>query len=275
MGVRASGDYGRPKQALKVGVVAVVFAAFGCARQSSPAPAAGTSAVSTSAAAAPLPRPETRRRELERVIDANVGHAHLVRGMNRDTIEALDRACSPADLPILGELLLSEDRVHAMTAAEVLALRGAVGRAELESAAAKVKQNDPERFLLIDERLRSSHQAETAPDASAAMPLPAPVATPAPAAPDTPSLASQAKEEFRAFVASRQSCSASTDCSIISGSCPFDCYVPAAKASAAAVSAKLAALGERLDKAGNRCVYRCMSPPVPACVSGRCAAGER
>jgi hypothetical protein len=82
------------------------------------------------------------------------------------------------------------------------------------------------------------------------------------------------KQEFRAFVASRQSCSAPTDCSIVSGSCPFDCYIPVAKASLAAVNAKLETLGARLDKAGDRCVYRCVSPPEPTCVNGRCAAGQ-
>ncbi len=80
-----------------------------------------------------------------------------------------------------------------------------------------------------------------------------------------------AKEELRAFVAARQSCTTASECSIVSGSCPFGCFVPVAKASVGALDAKLKELGERLDRAGNRCVYRCMSPPVAACVDGRCA----
>lgn len=83
----------------------------------------------------------------------------------------------------------------------------------------------------------------------------------------------RAKEEFRAFVAARQSCSSATQCTIVVGSCPFGCFVPVAKTSSADVVAKLETLGADLDKAGNRCVYRCMSPPAGACVAGRCSAG--
>ena len=85
----------------------------------------------------------------------------------------------------------------------------------------------------------------------------------------------EAKQEFRAFVAEHQSCSTANDCSIVSGACPFGCFVPAAKASASQVSAKLSELGERLDKAGARCVYRCMAPPAPACVDGRCSNAQK
>ncbi|MDF3065273.1 MAG: hypothetical protein K0R38_874 [Polyangiaceae bacterium] len=82
----------------------------------------------------------------------------------------------------------------------------------------------------------------------------------------------EAKEEFRAFVASHQSCASAADCTIVTGSCPFGCFVPVTKASRAETLAKLGALGDRLDKAGHRCVYRCMSPPGEACVAGRCSA---
>ena len=82
-----------------------------------------------------------------------------------------------------------------------------------------------------------------------------------------------AKEDLSAFVASRQACKSASDCTIVPGSCPFGCFVPAANAAAAEVTAKLRALGERLDKIGNRCVYRCMAPPAPRCVEHRCRAG--
>jgi hypothetical protein len=99
---------------------------------------------------------------------------------------------------------------------------------------------------------------------------------PTPHQPDAPSpgASAAAKEEFVAFVASRQACASANDCAIVPGSCPFGCFVPVANAAAAAVTAKLAALGERLDKTGNRCVYRCMAPPVPRCVEHRCRAGS-
>jgi hypothetical protein len=83
-----------------------------------------------------------------------------------------------------------------------------------------------------------------------------------------------AKEEFAAFLAARQACASATDCTVVPGSCPFGCFVPAANAAAAEVTAKLTALGERLDKTGNRCVYRCMGPPAPRCVEHRCRAGS-
>ena len=83
-----------------------------------------------------------------------------------------------------------------------------------------------------------------------------------------------AKKELVAFLASREDCASATDCTIVPGSCPFGCFVPAANAAAGEVTAKLAALGERLDKLGNRCVYRCMAPPAPRCVEHRCTAGS-
>jgi hypothetical protein len=84
----------------------------------------------------------------------------------------------------------------------------------------------------------------------------------------------EAKQELRSYVAERQRCAAATDCSIVMGSCPFGCYIPVAKASASELTAKLSALGSRLDQAGHRCVYRCMAPPAAACVEGRCSAGH-
>ena len=83
----------------------------------------------------------------------------------------------------------------------------------------------------------------------------------------------QAKEEFRSFVAARQSCKAASDCAVVSGACPFGCFVPAAKASVSEVTAKLDQLGALLDQAGGRCVYRCVGRPAAACVEGRCSAG--
>jgi hypothetical protein len=85
----------------------------------------------------------------------------------------------------------------------------------------------------------------------------------------------ETKEEFRAFVATRQACSSASECTIVSGSCPFGCFVPVAKRSSTEVTAKLQALGARLDKAGDRCVYRCMGPPSDACEDGRCVSGPR
>lgn len=85
----------------------------------------------------------------------------------------------------------------------------------------------------------------------------------------------EAKEELRAFVAERQACANAAECSIVPGSCPFGCFIPVTRVAEGEVKKELDRLGERLDRAGHRCVYRCMAPPVAACVEGRCAAGPR
>ena len=85
----------------------------------------------------------------------------------------------------------------------------------------------------------------------------------------------EAKQELEAFVSTRQSCSTVRDCTIVTGAGPFDCYRPVATASAPEVTKKLTELGDRLRRAGQRCVYRCMNQPPEACVSGRCTTGAR
>ncbi len=126
-----------------------------------------------------------------------------------------------------------------------------------------------------------------APASDTAVPSPPPSSAPPPAASDPAPSASasdlarsasdhvsaskDAKEEFRAFVATRQSCTVASDCENVAGACPFGCYVPVTKSAVAEVTAKLQTLGKRLDEAGGRCVYRCTAPPAAACVAGRCS----
>ncbi|RYZ03064.1 MAG: hypothetical protein EOO73_29550 [Myxococcales bacterium] len=121
--------------------------------------------------------------------------------------------------------------------------------------------------------------APASPQASAPASAPAPSASPSDCASsdsDPRARATcEAKEEFRAFVAAHQGCSAASECTVVTGSCPFGCFVPVTKASRAETLAKLGALGERLEKAGHRCVYRCMSPPTEACVDGRCSLAAK
>ena len=105
--------------------------------------------------AAAHPSSEARKKELRKVVDDNVGHAHLQRGMNAFTIAALKKATTTADLPVLEELLFDSDRVVAMTAAEVLMTLGDDGRAALERAkAAAERAHSIELTMLLDERLR-------------------------------------------------------------------------------------------------------------------------
>lgn len=93
-----------------------------------------------------------RHARLMCAINANTGFAHLTRGMNMDTIAALDAAATEEDIPALQELLFGKDRVAAMTAAEVLAKKGPKSRAALEEAFKKAgAANDSPRAMLIRE----------------------------------------------------------------------------------------------------------------------------
>jgi hypothetical protein len=90
-----------------------------------------------------------------------------------------------------------------------------------------------------------------------------------------PEATEQTKAEFKAFVATRQTCSNDADCIVVFGTCPFGCYVAAAKSAAAEVTAKLQELADRLDKSGPRCMYKCTESPPAVCRSGRCATETR
>lgn len=108
-----------------------------------------------------------------------------------------------------------------------------------------------------------------------------PIESPAPSAvspasntPDAvsaPEVREQATAELESLVASRKTCSSDADCVNVSGACPFGCYIPVVKSAEAEVTAKLQELTERLDKAGHRCVYKCMAPSPAVCRAGRCA----
>jgi len=79
------------------------------------------------------------------------------------------------------------------------------------------------------------------------------------------------EEELRAFVAPRQSCQSAADCSNIAAPCPFGCVVPVARSSEREVKEMIARLGERQDKEGMRCLYKCAALKPPVCAEGRCA----
>ena len=86
------------------------------------------------------------------VINRNAGFAHFTRGMNSYTIDALDKATTVYDVPELKELLRDEDRVTAMTAAEVLQKKGEAGKDALGKAfAAAENTGDKPRAALINE----------------------------------------------------------------------------------------------------------------------------
>ncbi len=71
---------------------------------------------------------DARYRELVKIVDRNTGFAHLTRGMNRYTVEALQNAVGENDVPVLRKMLADKDRIVIMTAANVLMQMSAQGR---------------------------------------------------------------------------------------------------------------------------------------------------
>jgi len=99
---------------------------------------------------------ERRKKDLRRAVNENVGHAHFTRGMNTHTVAALQKACTSADIQVLGELVLDDDRVVARTAAEVLSLLGDDGYTELERIARLPGEVASQRHEMILELLQPS-----------------------------------------------------------------------------------------------------------------------
>lgn len=90
--------------------------------------------------------------QLHCAVDSHAGFGHLMHGMNMYTIDALDEKAGPDDIWALQELLLVDDRIAAMTAAEVLKKRGKQGLEALKAGhAAALAQKDTRRAALIEE----------------------------------------------------------------------------------------------------------------------------
>ena len=65
-----------------------------------------------------------RYKELTKVINRNVGYAHMTRGVNACTILALRDEVTDQDIEVLAQLLESNDSIHRLTAARVLSVLG-------------------------------------------------------------------------------------------------------------------------------------------------------
>lgn len=61
-----------------------------------------------------------RYARLRRTVIEHLGHAHMTRGMNVDTTDALKRAVGKSDIPLLAAMLHDRDNVVRLTAREVL-----------------------------------------------------------------------------------------------------------------------------------------------------------
>ncbi len=78
------------------------------------------------------------------------------------------------------------------------------------------------------------------------------------------------KTEFEEVVAEAQSCTADSDCVLVTPGCPFGCFVPVHKDRQADVSARAEALREEANGGGASCAYGCIAPPDPVCTGGAC-----
>ena len=71
-------------------------------------------------AAACDPESDSRYSLLKRVIDRNVGFAHMTRGVNMYTLYALRSCVTEEDFPVLNEMLNDRDRVTRLAVSAVL-----------------------------------------------------------------------------------------------------------------------------------------------------------
>ena len=88
-----------------------------------------------------------RYAELARTVDRNVGHAHMVRGVNICTIAALRRQVTAADIPILQDMLAAKDTVHRLAAGYVLSILGAPGAEALRKSGRPLGPGEAEDFI--------------------------------------------------------------------------------------------------------------------------------
>ena len=120
--------------------------------------------VTVSAAPAPITAAgadDARYRELRRVIDRNVGHAHMVRGANMHTVIALRECVSEADVPLLARMVADRDHVTQLTAARVLTDLGRAGVDALRRA--REQTTDARTRGVVDDALWYRGQPEHRP----------------------------------------------------------------------------------------------------------------
>ena len=95
-----------------------------------------TALLATALLAVAIADDRSRYDELKRVIDRNTGFAHMTRGMNMYTLVALRSCVTEGDVPVLTRLLTDRDHVTQLSAANVLADLGDVGKLALRQALA-------------------------------------------------------------------------------------------------------------------------------------------
>lgn len=89
----------------------------------------------------------TRYKALERVIDKNIGHTHMRRGVDVCTILALHTSVTERDLTVLGDLVESDNALHRRAAAFVLSVMGEPGALALEARGGRLSKSEIKRLI--------------------------------------------------------------------------------------------------------------------------------
>jgi hypothetical protein len=100
-----------------------------------------------------------RYKALAKIINRNVGHAHMTRGVNVCTILALRDAVTEQDLEVLGGLLEANDSVHRLAAGYVLSVMGPTGIGTLRSRGARLGPVEAENMAANAESTKQSLSA--------------------------------------------------------------------------------------------------------------------
>jgi hypothetical protein len=79
------------------------------------------------------------------------------------------------------------------------------------------------------------------------------------------------RNEFDAYVAGANSCTAASDCVLAYPGCPLGCVVAVRADRKADVEAKAADLISQYRAGGSGCVYDCIGPVDPVCTDAKCA----
>ena len=80
-----------------------------------------------------------RYRELAKVINRNVGYAHMTRGFNMCTILALRDVVTDKVIEVLAQLVESNDSIHRLTAAHVLSVLGPAAVTTLQTRGTRLE----------------------------------------------------------------------------------------------------------------------------------------
>ena len=84
----------------------------------------------------------------------------------------------------------------------------------------------------------------------------------------------EVRDEFDAYVAGANTCTAASDCASASPGCPLGCQVAVRADRKADVEAKARDLIDMYERGGQSCIYDCAGVGPLVCEGGRCGFGS-